>query len=1147
MRKFLIEIIAVIFISSFAIPVVARDRSQSSGRSETQRTEERTEGRTERKTRTERTGRIERTERKERTERRERKKREDTERREKSVEKARVEHKRRLRPEEIKFRRYSEKVQMATKRTFLSPWSKKVTGTRLGSFDISREEEVSIIIWSEPLPTKLAKRSSSQTEPVSIIIHMTPKGEQMRATYLDSAVLPSGETVSIILWSEPLPERIEKKLESSIISSTNAQSDSIATSQKLLVQMMEDFFQVVETLMSTTEGSMKTQGRVMRHVSRLEGEGEEEISATYLGSAALPNGEAVSIIIWSKPFPVELAGESSSQPVSIVIQDDPKSKRISATHLGSVALLDGGAVSIVIQEEPLPTRVVEESILERLAQIVMDSEAIEKSLDEMGRVRSFSYTDEDGKKHELNNIGYYKGQVKSCTETIYSRSHDDTTPELDKWIETKRKSIEYDEFGRVTSSAKITYRGEALDKPTFVDYSVVEYKNYTTRGAMDIYSYSYEGDENSSIAETVHTHVNTYDIRGNKTDYVVYRYEGNISDNQKVTYQEIKTGANGYDSVGNNTYQEVLEYYWDKDKAEYVFSEASITENKRFDSQGRLWEKETKSYDTEGLSNLTDRTVTKMGDPEDYVSNGYDYYGYAVKSTAWKYENESDDSFVERVEVENTYGNDVAAARGIATFITSTTYDQGIGGNKLIVVETDRSQEGDIDSLGRVVHESITRKVRTQKADSGTEKVAYEDAGHHYDTITMEDLGEMGLDRDRFRELLESSEVGVDIDKLIEFLESLDRDADEIGEADLDKWTRSIRKDMEYNELGQVISEVTYSKEMPDKTGITTRSNIQYNELGRVSAETVITYSSEAPGLITSKTHEYKYDELGRAAETKVTTHSYGIVFDADKLKKLLESLEVDTDEFKEFFESLGGNTDKFKELLKTMDVDTDELKELMRTIDYNKLAQAISEDTYSSEILSLFFRHKTITTVRMNTEYDEMGRVEKNTEITYSSETPGLITTTTERHKYDELGRVTETKVTTHSYGINLDGESIEDIEYDDFGRIIGYSYTDQDGDTHEVNNIMHDKTTTRTHIFTYNSSGQLEREIVYNHQTGELSDVDALKEMLSKMDADKIKEFLGSFDEDTKELLIKFLKDHKILIPDDNGDDEKDEEEEQ
>ena len=663
MRKFLIGIIAVIFISSFAIPVMARGRSRSSGRSETQRTEERSERRTERKSRTERTERIERTERKERMERRERKKK-DTERREKSVEKTRVEYKRRLRPEEIKFRRSSEKVQMATKRTFLSPWSRKVTGTRLGSFDISREEEVSIIIWSKPLPTKLAKRAGSQSEPVSIIIHVKPKEKNVRATYLDSAVLPSGETVGIIIWSEPLPERIEKKLESSIIykakmPSVHAQSDSIAGSQKLLVQMMEEFFQVVETLMSTTKSAHDARARVLRHLGSREEESKEDISATYLGSAALPNGEEVSIIIWSKPLPTELTGESNSQPVSIVTQDKLKSKRISATHLGSVALPNGGAVSIVIQEKPLPTQVVEKSILERLAQIVMDSEAIEKFLDESGKIKGFSYMDKDGGKHDV-------------------------------------KNMEYDKYERLKSYIETVYR----------------------------------------------------------------------------------------------------------------------------------------------------------------------------------------------------YG-------------------------------------------------------------------------------------------------------------------------------------------------------------VPDK--------------------------------ITIKTGNIAYDEYGHVLEQKITTtHIGGIVFDRDMLKKFSESLEVDTDEFKEFFESLGGNTDKFKEL--------------MRNIDYNKLAQAISEDTYSSEILSLFFRHKTATTVRMN-KYNEMGRVEKKTEITYSSEKPALVTTTTEGYKYDELGRVTKTKVTTHSY----------------------------------------------------NSSGQLEREIVYNHQTGELSDVDALKEMLSKMDTDEIKEFLRSFDEDTKELLIKkFLKDY-ILIPDDNGDDRKEEEEEQ
>jgi len=357
-QKFLIIAITLMFISSFAIPIMARDRSRSSGRSETQRTEERTEGRTERKSRTERTGRIERTERKERTERRERKKKE-AERRKKSVEKARVEHKRQLRPEEIKFRRSSEKVQMATKRTFLSPWSKKVTGTRLGSFNISREEEVSIIIWSKPLPTKLAKRSSSQTEPVSIIVFFKPKGKQMRATHVGSVALGGGgdprgsatlgsggdprlNPVSIILWSKPLP-------------------------RELIGLMEPDGLQPPDGV-----GKVSSAKSVSMCIPPAYTDMKK---VTHLGATRLPNGDAVSIIVFLQPLPTELRGESNPQPspspVTLKRYSIPSDstdaekkeveKKVDATHLVSSLLPSGETVSIIIQCKPLPTELVGEA------------------------------------------------------------------------------------------------------------------------------------------------------------------------------------------------------------------------------------------------------------------------------------------------------------------------------------------------------------------------------------------------------------------------------------------------------------------------------------------------------------------------------------------------------------------------------------------------------------------------------------------------------------------------------------------------------------------------------------------------------------------------------------------------------------------
>jgi len=46
-----------------------------------------------------------------------------------------------------------------------------------------------------------------------------------------------------------------------------SETDAIATSQKLISQMMEEFSQVVETLTNTTKGALETEGRILRTVS----------------------------------------------------------------------------------------------------------------------------------------------------------------------------------------------------------------------------------------------------------------------------------------------------------------------------------------------------------------------------------------------------------------------------------------------------------------------------------------------------------------------------------------------------------------------------------------------------------------------------------------------------------------------------------------------------------------------------------------------------------------------------------------------------------------------------------------------------------------------------------------------------------------
>ncbi len=48
-----------------------------------------------------------------------------------------------------------------------------------------------------------------------------------------------------------------------------SETDAIATSQKLISQMMEEFAQVVETLTNTTKAALETAGRISRTVSTM--------------------------------------------------------------------------------------------------------------------------------------------------------------------------------------------------------------------------------------------------------------------------------------------------------------------------------------------------------------------------------------------------------------------------------------------------------------------------------------------------------------------------------------------------------------------------------------------------------------------------------------------------------------------------------------------------------------------------------------------------------------------------------------------------------------------------------------------------------------------------------------------------------------
>jgi len=56
-----------------------------------------------------------------------------------------------------------------------------------------------------------------------------------------------------------------------MMTQVKSETDAIATSQKLISQMMEEFAQIVETLTNATKGALEAQGRVMRVTSQIRG------------------------------------------------------------------------------------------------------------------------------------------------------------------------------------------------------------------------------------------------------------------------------------------------------------------------------------------------------------------------------------------------------------------------------------------------------------------------------------------------------------------------------------------------------------------------------------------------------------------------------------------------------------------------------------------------------------------------------------------------------------------------------------------------------------------------------------------------------------------------------------------------------------
>ena len=73
--------------------------------------------------------------------------------------------------------------------------------------------------------------------------------------------------------------------------------------------------------------------------------------------------------------------------------------------------------------------------------------------------------------------------------------------------------------------------------------------------------------------------------------------------------------------------------------------------------------------------------------------------------------------------------------------------------------------------------------------------------------------------------------------------------------------------------------------------------------------------------------------------------------------------------------------------------------------------------------------------------------------------------------------------------------GSVLADV-YDDFGRLIAFTETIESSESSDK------FTHTHTHFLTYNELGDVVEEIIYDHETGEISDVETLTQMAAAMD---------------------------------------------
>jgi len=116
--------------------------------------------------------------------------------------------------------------------------------------------------------------------------------------------------------------------------------------------------------------------------------------------------------------------------------------------------------------------------------------------------------------------------------------------------------------------------------------------------------------------------------------------------------------------------------------------------------------------------------------------------------------------------------------------------------------------------------------------------------------------------------------------------------------------------------------------------------------------------------------------------------------------------------------------------------------------------------------------------------DYDKYGRSMGTRRDQWSSDAPALDAIEDDSIEYDALGRRSSTETITEKIGIEIDAGDVSDFRRDSEGRIIGFTYTDEDGNVMEYSDIRYDEDGNIVHFTPTDEEGISIHDIQYDSE---------------------------------------------------------------